>query len=648
MVLVRVGALALAAALAACGGESPAVKQTPRTAVEVGSFIGEYSAATGTLKITPNPTSVDPISMGLTFTGSLEEIPVHQNGLWNDVEEGAVEMRTVGGTVQAYAGGCPGDGLFVADVEIHSGFRNTKLVRTYVEITSVPTGFESCLGVPSPPLSGITGVGGIFAYPDLDANGYGTATWSFRLPNTSDFRFIGKVWAEKIGLVPPGTTASLAAGSHAAPQTLTLTCVDTGSGCADTFYTVNGGATQPYTRPIHVSGNQTICYWSQDLRENIASQTCRSYTVTADLVTATYDSALGVPRCSTIASSCSTGTLVQGRGATETGAPNTLDHCADGDFLGDEAINRITVATQDGGPLAPGKGIRVTADVNIGDPGDFVNIYWSPSASSPSWTLLGSPTFSSVGVQSLTLDSTLPAGAVAIRAQIAYGSPAGACAVDGYQDQDDLVFVQDAPTPGAATATITSPVSGADVSRQALLTATASDDTAVVSMEFQYLTGDTGATWQTIAIDTSPPWAVVWNTNTATYGVNTAQLRVLVTDTAGDTNNLSLTVPITIRDRTAPTVSVTSPLDGDSLNYAVGLVINASAADVRNVRNVYFYVDGALVSTQDYTKDLGGGTYTFTVDVSGFSLAYPHTVFVRADDYANNVGQSPIVHFTVF
>lgn len=646
MARARVSALATAAVLAACGGSSK-VEQTPRGPVEVGSFIGEYSAASGTLTITP--TGVDPIPMGLTYTGSFEEIPIEQDGNWPGVSADHVEMRTVPGTFHAYPGGCPGAGLFVADVQIHSGYAAHKLVRTYLEITSVPAGFESCLGVPVPSGSTITGAGGIFAYPDIDAGGYGTATWSFALPTQTDFRFVGKLWAEKVELTPPVTTASLGFGPYAAPQALSLTCADAGgSGCGSTYYTVNGGAQTGYTQPIRLSGSQHVCYWSVDQRGNAEAQHCGDFTVTADAATASWDSGLGVPRCSALASSCTTGTLVVGRralpSAPEANTPNTLDGCQDGtayDFA--ESLTSLTIATLDGGPLAPGKTVQVTADVNAADPADVFRVYWSSSTTAPSWQFLGTASTTGTGPQTVHVDFALPPRAVAIRGQLAFGGAVVACGVSGYDDQDDLVFVTDEASYGtsAPAVSITSPTGG-EISKVVRVTANASDDIAVSSVAFKWRE-TAAAEWQTIATDYSPPWVVDFDTDATTYGANSAFIMAEATDFAG---NLTTTaVSVTLRDLTPPVITITAPTDGVTLPRAANFPLSATVVDGRNGRDVYFLVDGTQVAHQTYLDEGSGRTYTFSFDPSTYATAYPHTVVVRATDWPGNLGQSAAVHF---
>src|SRR4051812_10237859 len=81
----------------------------------------------------------------------------------------------------------------------------------------------------------------------------------------------------------------------------------------------------------------------------------------AQALTASYDTTLAAPLCSTQASMCDSGTLLVGRAGLgpELHAPNTLrGSCADGSagtFHVDESLDKLRVYTADGSNLAPGK-----------------------------------------------------------------------------------------------------------------------------------------------------------------------------------------------------------------------------------------------------------------------------------------------------
>src|SRR5207247_7311830 len=85
-------------------------------------------------------------------------------------------------------------------------------------------------------------------------------------------------------------------------------------------------------------------------------------------------------------------------------------------------------------------------------------------------------------------------------------------------------------------------------------------------------------------------------------------------------------------DTTAPTVSVTSPATGATVNGSV--TITANATDIGSgVTSVAFYVDGALLST-DATSPYSASWNTKKV-ING-----THTIYAVARDLAGHTRQS--------
>jgi leucyl aminopeptidase len=172
--------------------------------------------------------------------------------------------------------------------------------------------------------------------------------------------------------------------------------------------------------------------------------------------TAVFDAALQAPRCSTVGSSCDTGTsLVLGRGTLgpEPNQPNTIDDsCADGasgTFHRDESNDRIRVFTTDGTSFGSGKIVTIEASVWAWTTpsADATDFFHAADATNPVWTLIGTRVPAAAGAQTLSIDYTLPAGALqAVRVQHRYQGSATACASGAYSDRDDLAFaVSSAP-----------------------------------------------------------------------------------------------------------------------------------------------------------------------------------------------------------
>jgi YD repeat-containing protein len=92
-------------------------------------------------------------------------------------------------------------------------------------------------------------------------------------------------------LVPPTTSASPAGGTYNTPQTVTLTCADTGgSGCDKVYYTIDG--TDPttsspvYSAPLNIQVTTTLKFFSRDMAGNSESPVkSQTYTISPRMVT---------------------------------------------------------------------------------------------------------------------------------------------------------------------------------------------------------------------------------------------------------------------------------------------------------------------------------------------------------------------------
>ncbi len=173
-------------------------------------------------------------------------------------------------------------------------------------------------------------------------------------------------------------------------------------------------------------------------------------------VTAVFDPTLQAPKCTIIGKSCDSGpALLLGRGTVgpEPNQPNTInDSCADGTsgtFHSDESNDRLKVETLDGGALAVGKTVRITATVWVWTTPaqDFLELYYTSDATAATvvWTKIGATiTMTAAGQQVWTRDYVIPAGGStqAIRARFRFqgaDAPAG-CGTGSFNDHDDLIF----------------------------------------------------------------------------------------------------------------------------------------------------------------------------------------------------------------
>lgn len=177
---------------------------------------------------------------------------------------------------------------------------------------------------------------------------------------------------------------------------------------------------------------------------------------------------------------------------------------------------------------------------------------------------------------------------------------------------------------------LTAPANGALVTGLVNVTATASDDVAVVGVRFQLDGSDLGAEV------TAAPYAVAWDTSVATPGPHS--LVAVARDAAGNVTTTALR-PVTVADQAAPTIALTSPADGATLCGVVA--ITAVANDAVGIAGVQFKANGvdlgAEITAAPYeinwnTVPMPEGSYTLTAvarDAAGnTTAATPVTVSV--------------------
>jgi len=181
-------------------------------------------------------------------------------------------------------------------------------------------------------------------------------------------------------------------------------------------------------------------------------------------ITATYDSDLGAPKCSTVGGACTSGpTLLESRGTINGGSelnnPNSLDSCTDGNSgrkRFDEHNDMITIRAANGGLLRAGTEAIVEAQVWAYSASDTADFYYTEDANSVIWNFIGSVGADSRGDQTLTTGAftfILPLSPTiqAVRVNFRYGGEQSACSGGPYDDVDDLVFTV-APAVGNAKA----------------------------------------------------------------------------------------------------------------------------------------------------------------------------------------------------
>ncbi|HMC69141.1 MAG TPA: Ig-like domain-containing protein, partial [Mycobacteriales bacterium] len=323
--------------------------------------------------------------------------------------------------------------------------------------------------------------------------------------------------------------------------------------------------------------------------------------------------------------------LLNGRASLgpEANAPNTIGStCADGasgTYHSDESLDRLVIQSVDGTDLAAGKTARISATVwaYAGFSSDRLDLYSSPSADSPSWTLLATLTPTAASAQTLSTTFTLPfSPRQAIRGVFRYGGTAAPCSGGPFDDHDDLVFeVVVPPDTVAPTASITSPANGASLIPPVQVSVQGSDDRGVTRLELYEGTTLLGA----------------FNAGTGSLtlnpGLGSHTYTALAYDAAG---NVGTSAPVTftaVPDTAPPTISITYPNPAQTVAGDVPVMANAS--DNVGVTRVEFY-DGSSLYWTATTPPWNGVLHTFNLPNGA------HTVRAIAYDAAGNSGSAAV------
>lgn len=259
-------------------------------------------------------------------------------------------------------------------------------------------------------------------------------------------------------------------------------------------------------------------------------------------LTAVYDPTIKAPKCGAIGSGCDSGALVIGRdtapGGPEPNQPNTINNsCPDGTgdlFYFYAAIDRVTVSTTTGDPLAAGRTAKIAVTASLFSyENNHLDLYYTTNTSNPVWQYITTISPVGIGLQTLTATYVLPPGGLqAVRANFRWLQAPGACTTDTttgvYDDRDDLVFAV-----GTGPVINSQPQSQTIASGQAATLSVGANGSGVT---YQWYIGSSGDTSNPIAgatASTTPPL-----TSAASYWVR-------VSSTGGNPAN-SMTATITI------------------------------------------------------------------------------------------------------
>jgi hypothetical protein len=202
-----------------------------------------------------------------------------------------------------------------------------------------------------------------------------------------------------------------------------------------------------------------------------------------------------------------------------------------------------------------------------------------------------------------------------------------------------IVTVQNG-VPGDTTppaVSMSAPANGATVSGTVTVSAGASDNVAVVGVQFILDGSNLGAE------DTSGPYSISWNTTSVANGSHT--LRARARDAAGNTTT-SATITVNVQnqapgsgDTAPPSVSISAPVNGATVANTIS--ISANASDNVGVVGVQFLLKGANLGGEDTTSP-----FTISWNTAGVSNG-SYTLSARARDAAGNMQTSAGITITV-
>jgi hypothetical protein len=196
----------------------------------------------------------------------------------------------------------------------------------------------------------------------------------------------------------------------------------------------------------------------------------------------------------------------------------------------------------------------------------------------------------------------------------------------------ELLAVQPDRTP--PTVTLTAPAGGQTLTETKTFTATATDNTSLVSVLFLVDGLPVGNPV------TRAPYAVTVDTTTLTNAAHTVSARAIDTSNNVATSaGVAVTVNNPPADIAPPTITLTTPITGSTASGS--LMVAASASDNKAVTSVQFYLDGSPLGTP-----LTAAPYQLTWNTATVANG-KHTLSAAAFDAAGNAGTSGSITVTV-
>ncbi len=210
----------------------------------------------------------------------------------------------------------------------------------------------------------------------------------------------------------------------------------------------------------------------------------------------------------------------------------------------------------------------------------------------------------------------------------------GPTAGDGRNWAGTAIFIVKLDT--APVVVITAPVDAEAVAGDVLVTADATDDVAVTSVEFEIDGVSIG-----IDTDGSDGWSALWDSTTSVEGP--AVITAIGRDSGDQTGTDSITVTV---DNLGPTTVLTAPVDGAIVSGS--FTVTADVTDEVGVDNAEFFVNGSSIGVDtdgsdgwsvdwDTTAVSDGSTSVSVVGTDTFSRTSSDGVTVTVDNLAAGI-----------
>ncbi len=210
----------------------------------------------------------------------------------------------------------------------------------------------------------------------------------------------------------------------------------------------------------------------------------------------------------------------------------------------------------------------------------------------------------------------------------------------GNQTTSAAITVSVIDPAAAPSVSVTSPTAGTTVTGATTITASATPIGAATIASVQFF-----ASGVSLGTDATSPYSVAWTPTTA----GSVTLTAVATDSLG-LQSTSASVAVTVTLGTPPTVSITAPTSGSTVNRSTAVAVTANAADADGtIASVQFFADGTAIGTDTVAPY----SVTWTPTANGSVV-----LTARATDNQGNVvtsssvtvsvatGQPPVVTIT--